>query len=607
MKPDRAQLKAIMHKEGPCMVLAGPGAGKTFAITQRIRYLIQEADVKAQEILVLTYTKAAAKEMKERFNSICGNQSYPVTFGTFHSVYYHILETSGILSKDNLFMDNEKYMFFKEILSEEQISYSDEKEFIQDFFSDISYVKNNQISKVEFCPKSCEKEEFEALFTKYEMKRKQYKKVDFDDILVIMRNRFVKYPELLQKWQKAYTYILVDEFQDINRVQYEVLKMLAEPKKNLFIVGDDDQSIYGFRGATPQIMQEYAKDYPSMEQVQLAVNYRSTKNIVNGTVRLIKNNTLRYKKKIRAGADKKGKPLQICGFKSIEDENTFLAEKINEEIKNGSAPNEIALLFRTSRDAGNFAAFCNIKNIKYYSKDILPTIYEHFIARNICAYMSMATQTITRSNFLEVMNKPSRYIGRDALKSDEINLDELQLFYQDKPWIEKRIVQLKRDLRMIGRMTPYAAIRYIREKIGYEKYLEEYAQKYYVELKELLEILEEVESLSKNYYSIEEWVHHVEEERLAFREKKKEQQPDKEAIILSTMHGAKGLEYETVFLPKVNEGTMPYKKAVADKEQEEERRLFYVAMTRARKKLYITYAKKNERGQGRSRFLEELF
>ena len=251
---NKAQLQAIAYKKGPCMVLAGPGSGKTTVITSRIAYLIQKYKVKPEEILVITFSKAASKEMRERFHGLQKEQHYPVTFGTFHGIYYGILKWAYKMDASNIFTEDEKYQLLYQVIERSGFNMDDEREFIQDLSSEISNVKNNRIPLEEYHAVSCEETTFRRIFELYESERKKRRKIDFDDMLTFTYELFVSRPDILQMWQKKYKHILIDEFQDINQVQYEVIRMLAAPEDNLFIVGDDDQSIYRFRGARPEIM-----------------------------------------------------------------------------------------------------------------------------------------------------------------------------------------------------------------------------------------------------------------------------------------------------------------------------------------------------------------
>lgn len=606
MSLNNTQLQAIAHKDGPCMVLAGPGSGKTTVITKRIEYLIKKHRVRPKEILVITFSKAASKEMKSRFQALWGNDHLPVTFGTFHGIYYGILKWAYKLTSENIFSDEQKYALLQRVVERMNLDIDDEKEFLQGIASEISVIKNNQITLAEYQSMNCEEETFCGIYHAYEEARKRQRKIDFDDMLVLTYELFQKRPDILEMWQKKYKYILIDEFQDINKVQYDVIRMLAAPENNLFIVGDDDQSIYQFRGARPEIMLNFPNDYPNTKRILLDVNYRSTKAIVNGAARVIHHNVKRFKKEI-ATQNEQGANVHVQEVRHPIEESKYVISEIQKALKVGVSPTEIAVLFRTNQEARTLVETCMEYSMPYYMKEHFPNLYEHFIAKNLIAYMRMALGERSRKLFLEIMNRPNRYIGRDSLEHGEVSFEELRKFYQDKDWMLDRIDQLEVDFRIIKRCAPYAAIQYIRKHIGYDDFLKEYAVKRRIKLDELQEIIKEIEDRAREYKTIEEWFAHIEEYSEQLRRQAEYQEPSVKSISLMTMHAAKGLEFHTVFIIGANEDICPYKKAETKEEIEEERRLFYVAMTRAKKRLVISYSKeKNGKKMKQSRFVSEL-
>lgn len=606
MSFNKAQLQAIAHKKGPCMVLAGPGSGKTTVITNRIEYLIQKCRVKPEEILVITFSKAASKEMRERFEDLHPEQHYPVTFGTFHGIYYGILKWAYKINAENILSEEEKYQLLYRTVEKMELDMDEEKEFIQDLASEISNVKNNQISLEEYCSTSCSENVFRQIYDGYEKERNARRKIDFDDMLVLTYQLFLKRTDILKMWQKKYKYILIDEFQDINKVQYDVIRMLAAPENNLFIVGDDDQSIYRFRGARPEIMLDFPKDYPDTQQIVLDVNYRSTKAIVSCAARVIKQNQSRFEKQI-VTLNEQGATVHIQEVLNPIEESKYVIDEIQKALHKGIAPSEIAVLFRTNMEARALVETFMEYGISFHMKEHVPNLYEHFIAKNFITYMKMALGDRSRKSFLEIMNRPNRYIGRDSVERGEISFEQLRKYYEEKDWMLDRIDQLEVDLRIISRMAPYGAIQYIRKHIGYDEFLVEYAYKRKIKMDDLREVLTEIEERAKCFKNIEDWLNHIEEYT---RERKLQEQNRKEnpnAVHFMTMHGAKGLEFHTVFVIGANEKIMPYKKAETVDEIEEERRLFYVAMTRAKKRLVISYTKeKNGKKMETSRFVGEV-
>ena len=609
MSLNHAQTEAVAHNKGPCMVLAGPGSGKTLTIAKRIEYLIMKHKVRPEEILVITFTKYAAWEMKNRTRSICGPSSYAVTFGTFHGIYYGILKWAYRLNQSNLLSDEEKYRILREILPgidwDQEPEADEEKDYLQELAIEIGNVKNNCMDIEEYEPVKYTTEKFRKLYRTYEETKKKYRKIDFEDMLIQCRDLFMKRPDILKKWQEKFQYILVDEFQDVNQAQYDVVRMLAAPQDNLCVVGDDDQSVYGFRGAKPGIMKEFMKDYPKARQILLDVNYRSSGYIVKGALRVIGNNKIRFEKKIEAFR----KPDETVHVQEVKDpvqEAEYVLERIREYREKGVSYTEMAVLYRTNVDARAMSELMTEYQIPFVMKEHLNNIYEHFIALDMISYLRLSQGEYDRKYFLQIANRPNRYLTRESMKTGNVSYESLRRYYRDKDWMVDRIDQLEWDMKMICDKTPYAAIQYIRKRMGYDEFLKEYAAYRKISSEDLFAVLEEIWQNSKGYGTIKEWFEHIESYGKMLKEQNKKN-GEKEGVNLMTMHAAKGLEFDTVFVIEANEGSCPYKKATADEEIEEERRLFYVAMTRAKRKLVISYVKeKNGKDLLPSRFVSEL-
>ncbi len=591
--------------EGPCQVLAGPGSGKTLTIVNRVRYLIEECHVKPEEILVITFTRYAAAEMKTRLCALMGRQDIPVTTGTFHGIYYGILKWAYRFGPQNILSEEEKYQILRSVVGRQEMEVFDEEDFLRDIAEEIGKVKNNRMDIEEFVSAKCSAQSFRDIYKEYEKQRKSLRKIDFDDMLVVCYELFASRPDVLAQWQKKFKYILVDEFQDINRVQYDVIRMLALPENNLFVVGDDDQAIYGFRGADPEIMFQFREDYPDAKQILLDVNYRSTSNIVNNALKVIGNNERRFDKKI-SPARGSGAFLHVQELKDPNEEAQYVVDEIGKRIESGVPKEEIAVLFRIHTDARPVVEELIARKIPFQMREHLPNIYDHFIAKDIQAYFRLGMGKISRKDLLLIMNRPKRYIGRDSV-SDGASFENMRKFYCDKDWMMDRVDQFEWDVKMLSRMAPYAAIQYIRKRIGYDDYLKDYAYTHKVERADLNEVLAEIEEASRPLPTLEEWFRHVEEYSEALKKKEQRKEQAGEGVRLMTLHAAKGLEFDTVLLLEANEGRMPYKKAKTDREEEEERRLFYVGMTRAKEVLKICYVKeKNGKESSPSRFVDEL-
>ena len=603
---NQAQKKAVTHGKGPCLVLAGPGSGKTLTIVNRIKYLIEEYKVRPEEILVVTFTRFAAAEMKSRLCALTGRKDLPVTSGTFHGIYYGILKWAYRMGQQNILSEEEKYQILRAAVSRQKMEIFDEEDFIQDLAAEIGRIKNNRIDPDEFVSEKCSADAFRDIYREYEMQRKKLRKIDFDDMLVLCYELFASRPDVLAQWQKKFRYILIDEFQDINRIQYDVIRMLAKPEDNLFVVGDDDQAIYGFRGADSSLMFQFREDYPGAEQILLGTNYRSTANIVRNSLKVIGHNEKRFQKDLSAQRDS-GACLHVQEVKDPNEEAQYILDEIEKRTAAGVKAEDIAVLFRIHTDARPVVEALLERRIAFQMKEHLPNLYNHFIAKDIQAYFRIAAGERKRQDFLQVMNRPKRYIGRDSIAGSAVSFEEMRKFYCDKEWMMNRIDQFEWDVKMLQKMAPYAAIQYIRKRIGYDDFLKDYALTHNVTKADLFEVLSEIEEAAKPYASLEEWFGHVQEYTEALRLKERQRSLKQEGVRLMTIHAAKGLEFDSVFLIEANEGRIPYKKAKAEQETEEERRLFYVAMTRAKDVLKICYVKtKNGKEASPSRFVEEL-
>ncbi len=606
MNYNKSQVAGIQHKDGPMLVLAGPGSGKTAVITQRTRQLIDEYGIDPGKILVITFTKAAAMEMKGRFLKGAGQNDARVSFGTFHAVFFTILKAAYGMESSNVISEEQKYQFMREIISHHHLEYQDENEFISGILGEIGKVKNERLDLSHFYSTQCAESIFRNIYKEYNDKLKISRLIDFDDMLLYTYDLFTQRPDILAAWQQKYQYILIDEFQDINRVQFDIMRLMALPQNNLFVVGDDDQSIYRFRGSKPEFMLRFKEYYPEAVQVLLDVNYRSDANITKDSLQLIGYNKERFGKQIVS--DKAAKQEVIYrSFEQPKDECVYIISEIQEKIKKGMTYQDFAVLFRTNTQPRLLSELFLKYNIPFSMKDHIPNLYEHWIAKDIFTYIRLAKGSRSRADFLQIMNRPNRYIGRDSLQEQEIAFDVWAAYYEkNQPWIADRIHQLWRDLRMLSSMSPYAAINYIRRAMEYDKYLEEYADYRCIKVEDLFETLEELQETAKGYKSYEEWEKHIKEYSDGLKEAAKKLKEVTDGVTISTLHSAKGLEFEEVYILDVNEGIIPYKKAILDADIEEERRLFYVGMTRAKNRLSILWTNAmNDKKVEPSRFIRE--
>lgn len=587
------------------MVLAGPGSGKTSVIVERTAYMINEGKISASSILVVTFSRAAAVEMKERFLKFVNRDRSEVTFGTFHGIFYGILKAAYNLNASNILSEEEKYSILREMTEKFGQEMEQEGDFLEEIAKEISVVKGNCISLEHYYASCCSDEVFREIYNGYKNALRTRRKLDFDDMILCCYELFSQRPDILKAWQKKFVYILVDEFQDINSLQYKILQMLAAPANNLFIVGDDDQSIYHFRGARPEIMLNFTRDYPGAETVLLDVNYRCSGNILKTAMNVINCNKKRFRKKLTTPNDV-GMPVTCKVFDNPREEAVCVAAALKKRLEKGEKLENTAILLRTNQEAESLITALMEYQIPFTMKEQLPNLYRHWICRNLLAYLHMAAGDRSRKNFLELMNRPNRYISRDALKNSQISFHDLREYYKDKDWMCDRITTLETHLRILGTLSPFAAVNFIRKGMGYEEYLREYAQFRKLKPEELLEILDRIHESTRGMKNLKQWEDYIEDYTEKLNEQAKRQRDHKEGVTVSTLHAVKGLEYDIVYILNVNEGSIPYRKAVLAESVEEERRLFYVGMTRARRKLVLAYVNRQyEKEREPSRFLEE--
>ena len=600
------QLTAVQHKEGPAMVLAGPGSGKTMVITNRILYLIRQG-VRPENILVITFTRAAARQMQERFARLAQPDHFRVTFGTFHAVFFQILKNAYGYTAENILREDERFRIMTSIAQELHLEYGDMNEWAGDVLAEISRVKAEQIPLDHYYASSVPEEEFRKVCRMYTERQAKLGRIDFDDMCVYTYDLFHARTDILKAWQDHFRYILIDEFQDINMLQYRIIRLLASPRNNLFIVGDDDQSIYRFRGSRPEIMLNFPKDYPGTAVMKLNENYRSTPQIVAASAHVIAQNRTRYHKDLYS-RKKAGPPVEVMECRDMETELFYLVNCIRSSLQDGIAPSQIAVLTRTNLEGRAPAAKLSQFQIPCRMKDAAPILWDHWIARDFLSYLNLAHGPMEREDFLRVCNKPNRYMTRDSAYAKTITFPGLYGWYSDRPWMAERIREFESTLRMLRDLRPYTAINYLRRGAGYDAYLQDYARKRRIDYEELLQTADEIQDSAKECETVGVWREKIDQ----IREQMKEQQKagmrqEGEFVTLATLHSAKGLEFMEVFLLNVNEGVIPYRRASLESEIEEERRLFYVGMTRAKKKLHLFYVKERyNRKMEPSRYLECL-
>lgn len=606
MKVNQAQSEAITFKDGPMLVLAGPGSGKTFVITQRLKYLVTEQKIAPESILVVTFSRMAAEEMKERYLRLTGESTTAVSFGTFHSIFFNILRRQYGLGTDNIVREDEKRQLLSEALAAAGLETQDETELLDAVSAEISMIKNCRPDFRDYQSTSCLNKDFFNIYKNFSQQMYKKRLIDFDDILLLSYKLLLGNKGVLECWQQRFQYILIDEFQDINRLQYDTVRLLAAPQNNLFCVGDDDQSIYGFRGAQPGIMQDFIRDFEGAGRILLNYNYRSDAHIVERAGKLISNNIDRFDKEIQPSKDRQHAVI-FSEFDSLEMQNTFIADRIKQLHEKGMDYGDIAILIRVNTQARMLLNELLEKNIPFYFRDGVPGIYEHWITRDILDYVRLATGNRERKHILGIINRPVRYIKRAAFAKEMVNFSEVCDYYRDKPFMKKRVEEFFKDIGFLARLNPYAAVCYILDAVGYKTYVRDYAASKHIRFSELEEVMEEIKSEAKRFGTHVEWLGYADEI------KKKNEENSRTlvkkcagAVNVLTFHASKGLEFNTVFIPDVNEGFAPHRNAISIAEVEEERRMFYVAMTRAKDKLFLLSTQERMgKPQKKSRFIAE--
>lgn len=609
MRQNSEQHEAIHHKDGPMMVLAGPGAGKTFVIASRVKYLIEKCGVEPEKILVVTFSKAAASEMRERFERMTEHRQLRVRFGTFHSVFFQILRVAYHYEAKDIVTPSLRYRFLEEALRDVDFGVEDKKEFLEDIEKEISRVKGEGIDVDCYYSASCPEQVFRDIYRGYQERLQRHRALDFDDMVVYTHKLLSARPDILSRWQKQFQYILIDEFQDINRLQYEAIRMLAKPEDNIFIVGDDDQSIYGFRGARPDIMLSFPKEFPEAKKVTLGVNYRCSSQVLKASGRLIRHNKKRFDKQLSADAGKI-EGVHICRCQDLSAEAERIIRQIQEYAKGGIPYEEMAVIYRTNMQMRTLAGKLMERGIPFTMKENMPNMFDSWLAKDLLCYVELALGDRSREKFLKISNRPVRYLSRAAFNKPEVSFDDLRLYYRRKNqmWMLTRVDDFENELRALCTMSPYSALHYIRKGIGYDEFIESYAKERNGNAEDWLERLTEIQETARDCVSLPEWLAYVESYGKKLEEIRKEQDCDSKAgVSLMTMHGSKGLEFEAVFIPTVNEGVCPYRKAVQSGAIEEERRMLYVAMTRAKKHLHLSFVKERFHKEiGLSRFITEI-
>lgn len=606
MLENKAQEEAIHTVNKQVLVIACPGSGKTTTLLRRIHYMVTEAGISAAQILMITFTKAAADEMNKRYVSMYGDNP-GVTFATIHSLCFSIVKKYG-KKNVSVLSDIEIYNYFNyRVKYLDQIN--DKDNFVADVILDISVMKNNMISLSDYEPACTDnKELFASLYTGYEKYKEKESKVDFDDMLVMAKDILDNEPEVLLYLKNRYSYIQVDEYQDTNYIQRDIIYKLAGKEGNLAVVGDDDQSIYMFRGARPEIMLNFSKDYPECKVIHMSTNYRSLKEIIKTADHVVKHNSQRFAKDFYGAREEKGKVF----FRNYLNNTSQLGgvlHKVRELLEQGVKPEQIAILYRTNKESMPFAEYFMREKIPFQCNERLKSKYHHWIFQDIQAYWKLSRGKKDKISFQRILNHPNRYFYGKAFHSVDPNLSSLkQAVWEQKGGVHWQLQKglenaetLFQHFKILNTFSkPEVFMNYLYKATGYNDYLKEYAKLRKLDVKELTVVWNNLLDEAKLYGSWDAWGRYI----VAYNRQLQQANKSKDGITLSTMHRAKGLEWDYVFIINCVDGTIPHSNAMTPEEIEEERRLFYVAMTRAKGFLYLSAYKEDGKDIS-SPFIEE--
>ena len=602
MSLNKKQQAIVDFIRGQALVVACPGSGKTTTMIARAKAII-DSGVDPSSILIMTFTKEAAENMQKKFESQYGKTT--IRFGTIHSICFQALRELKGYSEENIITEAEKWDFFGKILKK-KVPKNEMEEFIKGLITEISFVKNCMCKSTEYVPEVCSIEDFCKCYKAYEIHKRKEKKIDFDDMLLVARQMFLNDDAITETFHKKYPYIMVDEFQDTNFVQADIIYRNVGKDGNLCVVGDDDQSIYGFRSADSTIMLDFPKKYPNCKIFHLDTNYRSEPEIIEYANRLIKHNTIRFDKKFESF--KTGEAEVVCQKHYTTIEQCTKVVQMIEYLHQTKKVDyqDIAVLYRTNRENQLMISKLLKHNIDFYTTESIHDHHSEKAFLDILCYYRLSQNNEKPGDLQDILNRPSRYLKTEAFKDCKFQKEEMLErceYLKNRSKARIAVNQMFKDIEQLSKKNPSDFIQYLYYIMDYrESYVSymEYLGKTRPEAEDVLNTLEEEAS---NFSTMEEWVNYAKTYVYRLRERSK----SRKGICLSTYHASKGLEWDNVFLLNCNEGYAPYRKAETKEQIEEERRLFYVAFTRAKKNVYLSYTEENGKKQvAPSRFLKEM-
>ncbi len=628
------QQAAVEHIGSPLLVLAGAGSGKTRVITQKIAWLIRKANVDAKNIAAITFTNKASREMKQRVTELLSSdEARGLSVSTFHRLGLNIIrkeyKTLGYKAGFTIFDSQDSSTILKELTFSE-LAETEAEEDNDDARWIISRWKNDFISPQKSFEIATTTHEMHVakLYRAYQRQLKAYNAIDFDDLILLPLQLFKEHPDILKKWQNKFRYLLVDEYQDTNICQYELVKLLAGARKELTVVGDDDQSIYAWRGAKPENIAQLQQDYPNLKLVKLEQNYRSTSRILESANQLISNNKHLFEKKLWSALGE-GEKIRIVPCNTAEHEvETIIGEIMKYTFRDKAQYGQMAILYRSNHQSRLFERYLRSNNIAYKISGGT-SFFERAEVKDILAYLRLIGNTEDDAAFLRVINTPKRSIGASTLEKlgNYANERHISLFAASQEMgfaqrvsqkaiarIQHFVFWLKELMQASHETAPHALVERIVTEIAYEDWLlnisssEKQAQIRMANVQEIIDWTRRLYEDGEGKETLAEIIAHM---CLMDLLERNQEEAEENAISLMTMHTAKGLEFPYVFIIGAEEEILPHANSLEDDGLEEERRLAYVGITRAQKHLTITFAKNRSRFGERiscepSRFLEEL-
>ncbi len=595
---DNIQKNIVKMNNKNILVVACPGAGKTTVIVNRVNYIIESRGQGVGRIIVLTFTRAAAENMKNRYKEKFNKDIAPF-FGTFHGLFYKMLLREGY--KIEIIDGGKTHGIIKAVLARHFDEVSDDK--IKDVLNCISMFKTS-LNTNEEVKISVSVDIFQSCLEAYEDYKKKEMLWDFDDLSITILKLLNEDSNILNKYRNIFKTVLVDEFQDCDDIQIRFLKLINGEDNELFAVGDEDQCIYSFRGSKPQYMVKFKENFKDGKKVYLSKNYRSKKNIVEVSKKVILNNSTRNNKDIISNSNEDGIIRYLKPFDEYSQGNE-IAKIIKDNLMYDYKEN--AVLYRTNMEVRSVIDCLSRNKIPFRLLDKGYDFFQHFICKDIINYLRLSINIYDRESFFSIINKPFRYVSKGNINYVRQYREEKDPFSilinknDTAPFQAKKLEDLKKEIQYLNKMSLGSAIQYIISSLGYIDYVKEYSNKFNIKFDDLEDVIEEFKCSAEGYKTITEFLIHVKN----VEDEIEKSSTVSDGVILSTIHGVKGMEFKNVFVINVTEETLPHKSSIEDN-LEEERRLFYVAISRAIQNLYV-FAPKSIRNKfyDPSRFIEE--